>query len=262
MAEILPTEPIQVVQRVDRYGRVPENLLFNQDVSESECRLYAVLTTYDWRQSHQVWPTQKVLCERLGWGHTKLSYTLGALSDRGAISVRRRQRQPAVIELLADLILDTRSDGNQEALITESDGLDYRNRGNAPLTNETREQEIRAASAARGSLSDFEDWWSGWPKKLDKAHAKTAYRARRRQGVTHADLCAARDHYVRSKAGDLTHMKYPATFLNGQDGPWSEFVAGVPNGAEPAMSSQGPQTPTREHNGIIQRFYPGTGWIG
>lgn len=94
---------------------------------------------------------------------------------------------------------------------------------------------VTSPSPPSGSRSvpyetDFEDWWSGWPKKVDKADARANYAARRRQGIEHSVLCASRDNYVRSKRGDTTHMKYPSTFLFGPEGPWSEFIEGIPAG--------------------------------
>lgn len=79
---------------------------------------------------------------------------------------------------------------------------------------------------------DFEAWWSGYPRKVDKAKARERYRARRRQGVTAEQLVTARDAYAMSVAGvESRFVKHASVFLHGADGPWSEWVTGAPEGA-------------------------------
>lgn len=79
---------------------------------------------------------------------------------------------------------------------------------------------------------DFEAWWSGWPRKVEKARARGEYAARRRQGVPAADLTAARDHYAASVAdSEPRFVKHASSFLHGKDGPWSEYVTSAPAGA-------------------------------
>lgn len=106
-------------------------------------------------------------------------------------------------------------------------------RANAMNPDPTRPKdlEIPAATAAVAA-SDWEAWWKGYPQKRDKASARSAYYARRRAGVSHADLIAARDHYVAAE-GASGFVKYGATFLRGKDGPWSEWVAGTPAPSSP-----------------------------
>lgn len=122
-----------------------------------------------------------------------------------------------------------------------------------PQPQPQENKPIRAAKAAPIPEEDFADWWAGWPKKLDKATAAAQYRARRRQGIPADVLIAARDNYVRSKAGDLEHMKYPATFLHGPEGPWSEFTDGIPAAAR----GNGQRGPTPQ-GPAYQEWQPGS----
>lgn len=106
---------------------------------------------------------------------------------------------------------------------------------------------------------EFDKWWSDYPRKIDKAKAFTQFKARRRDGVTLEELIAARDNYA--KVAEPGFIKYPATFLAGKTGPWSEFVDGAPAGAKPAEPKprfEGPQITLREDG---KRFFPGTGWV-
>jgi hypothetical protein len=90
------------------------------------------------------------------------------------------------------------------------------------------EGDETAAPAARFS-TDFADWYDGYPRKRERGNALKAYTARRRAGTSHDDLIAARDNYATAVAGvELDKVKYPASFLSGNDGPWSEWVDGPP----------------------------------
>lgn len=72
---------------------------------------------------------------------------------------------------------------------------------------------------------DFESWWTEWPRKTDKAAARKAYTARRRQGIEPDRLVEARDVYLAGCVGvEARFIKLGATFLNGADGPWSEYL--------------------------------------
>lgn len=115
---------------------------------------------------------------------------------------------------------------------------------------------------------EFDAWWADYPKKADKARARAQYLARRRSGTTAAELIAARDNYLAANDGvEARFLKGGAVFLHGQDGPWSEWVAGAPEGLTvvPAPSKSKPSGPepvmrTRD-DGTLERFYPGTGWV-
>lgn len=80
---------------------------------------------------------------------------------------------------------------------------------------------------------DFEVWWSAYPRKVHRAAAFSAYRARRRDGISHARLDLARCHFKTAKANeDQRFVMHGATFL-ARNGPWSEYESGGPEGEEP-----------------------------
>lgn len=125
------------------------------------------------------------------------------------------------------------------------------------------------AKRADAYSSDFDAWYSEYPRKIERAKAFAAYKARRREGIEAERLTQARDHYSKSVAGS-EFVKYPASFL-AKDGPWSEWEHGPPDGFAVTTSTVSAyqdlqrtpkaMTVTREVNGETQRFYPGTGWI-
>lgn len=93
--------------------------------------------------------------------------------------------------------------------------------GTNPL--DTSGSETRGRAQPFGD--DFTAWWQAWPKKVDRKAAYQRYAARRREGVPAAVLLTARDGYL-AQLRDVQYCKHGATFLNGSDGPWSEFTDG------------------------------------
>lgn len=114
--------------------------------------------------------------------------------------------------------------------------------------------------------ADFDAWYEGYPRKIDRKQALAAYKARRREGIDPERLTKARDEYARATAGS-DHIKYAATFL-AKDGPWSEWEHGPPGGftmplvlgPDAGKNSEAIRT-LRVRGGVTQRFMPGAGWI-
>lgn len=83
----------------------------------------------------------------------------------------------------------------------------------------------------RSYAADFDLWWAGYPRKVDKHRAQQAYVARRRAGLDAAALLAARDHYARAvRDRPMDKIRHAATFL-GPD--VSEWLHGPPPGEVP-----------------------------
>lgn len=119
--------------------------------------------------------------------------------------------------------------GTQEVPVAEPDPSDSARRPVAvgdPISPES------SPSNTRGG--DFDAWWEPWPRKRDRAEAKAKYRARRRQGASHADLCRARDNYLATIT-DPQFCKYGGTFLGPET--WREWLNPVAdtNGHRPKV---------------------------
>jgi len=71
---------------------------------------------------------------------------------------------------------------------------------------------------ARESFQDdFGEWWSAYPRKVEKKVALGKYQAQRRKGVTALTLLTAAKNYAaqcRAKDTELRFIKHPTTFLN------------------------------------------------
>jgi len=94
----------EVRSRVANYGRVPFSLLFDSRVTAEELRLYAYLTTFDFKHKGEVWPGRQLAAKDLGWSVRTVDRHLSALARRGAIARHQAGAgRPSWIELLADV---------------------------------------------------------------------------------------------------------------------------------------------------------------
>jgi hypothetical protein len=105
---------------------------------------------------------------------------------------------------------------------------------NRPSTQTPRKDPFEA---------DFEEWWSAYPRKIDKAVAKRAYAARRRAGAPAADLLTAAQRYAASRRGEEPKFtKHGSTFLNNG---WAEWLPGGAVDGDRPVPAAGPRL--REH---------------
>jgi AraC-like DNA-binding protein len=178
-------ETIAVVQGVAKYGRVPESLLDNLELGSDECRLYALLTTYDFRQEHECWPSQATLAERLGCSERSVRRMVANLLAHGAIDVIRQRRAPARILLLADV--DRTVLAAQESKSGQIDAQDRPDRVIAPLMNETEREtsdELTLVVVAETSRATTEDLFAFWQSATD--HPRARLDAKRRRCIDRA----------------------------------------------------------------------------
>jgi len=152
----------RVISRSAHFGRVPESLLFDSAVSSEACRLYAFLTTFDYRRTGKAWCGREEAAERLGWSVSKVGRVLKDLQDAGAIMRRRGRREVMVIELLADVIQDrsplTSLGGSKTGHPRGQDGSSGDpSKRLSPLSIQEREQEGAASPDGAAPLSLLEE---------------------------------------------------------------------------------------------------------
>lgn len=113
--------------------------------------------------------------------------------------------------------------------------------GHTETEVDTQVQELSRASASTEDslaasldvLAEFDLWWREYPRHTDKAQARRRYQARIRAGTDTTALLAAAVNYARScEHTDVRFIKHAATFLNGDDGPWSEWIDPTARAAE------------------------------
>ena len=84
---------------------------------------------------------------------------------------------------------------------------------------------------------DFEEFWSAYPRKVDKGAAYKKYRARRKDGWSAHELLTAAENYAaqcRKKKTEKDYIKHPKTFLSDTT-PFTQFL---PKGMEPGAEKK------------------------
>jgi len=90
------------------------------------------------------------------------------------------------------------------------------------------EGTVKRARSTDAYTAEFDCWWSAYPRKINKADARKAYIARRREGITAERLTQARNAYAHARRGeDLQFTRHASSFL-AKDGPWTEWENGPP----------------------------------
>lgn len=78
--------------------------------------------------------------------------------------------------------------------------------------------------------AEFTDFWSFYPRPINKKAASAMWKTRLRENVPPEDMVAAAKHYAlycRKLKTEIRFIKHPATFL-GPNRPFEEFVNGPP----------------------------------
>ena len=113
-------------------------------------------------------------------------------------------------------------------------------------------------SVSNSHEAEFESWWKLYPRKTDKARARKTFVARRRAGVPFADLERACLHYATSVANaEPQFVKHAATFLAGDDGPWSEWITRGPSRRRHDVPSRPPHAARELRAGRSRAPRPG-----
>lgn len=200
------------------FALVPEWVL-NLPISDRAVRLYGVLSRFADNETGECWPSRQTLWTRLGCSERSLDAAVKELQAHGAIIKQKRPREDgqAGYQTNAWTVIRTANLAPGGADCAPPPGAE-----NAAKNYSHSELEISPIER------DFSDWWAGYPRKVERKQALSAYKARRREGVDHSRLVAARDNYRHAKAGtDPTYIKHGSSFL-AKDGPWSEWESGPP----------------------------------
>jgi hypothetical protein len=86
---------------------------------------------------------------------------------------------------------------------------------------------------APDGTAEFAEWYAAYPRKTDKGHARTAFKAARKKASFETLMDGVRRFANESKGTEPKFLAYPATWLNGErwedepaqkivvNGPWS-----------------------------------------
>ena len=142
-------------------------------------------------------------------------------ADVEAERAENRKRQKAFRERQRNGVTNVVTDGVTEAA---TNGTPSRPVPTLPLTT------TPTADAA----AEFDQWYAAYPRKIDKGHARTAFKAARKKTSLETLMAAVQQFALHSKGTDPKFLAYPATWLNGErwedeapqqtvvTGPWSK----------------------------------------
>lgn len=108
---------------------------------------------------------------------------------------------------------------NEKALLGEPEE-------NTPALPDTQSPKPKPRKAIRNYSTDFEEFWSVYPRKVNKAQAYKKYKARLEDGFSHEQLLEAAKNYVAQCKRDKTDEKYilhGKTFL-GEYTPFLDYL--------------------------------------
>lgn len=100
---------------------------------------------------------------------------------------------------------------------------------------------VPRSSEGAGGLpfgADFDEWYRVFPRKKERKLAHRKYVARRREGVSKADLLtAARNYRQETSKTEQRYIKHAATFL-GPDEHWREYLEEIPDDGVPLVEDE------------------------
>ena len=108
---------------------------------------------------------------------------------------------------------------NEKALLGEPEE-------NVPALPEAQSPEPKSRKAISNYSTDFEEFWSIYPRKVDKAQAYKKYKARLEDGFSHEQLLKAAKNYADQCRRDRTedkYIKHGKTFL-GESTPFLDYL--------------------------------------
>ncbi|MCI8562001.1 MAG: prephenate dehydrogenase [Lachnospiraceae bacterium] len=107
--------------------------------------------------------------------------------------------------------------------------------GGVPVLPQDEEKpEPKSNKAINRYSTDFEELWSVYPRKVDKAQAYKKYRARLEDGFSHEQLLEAAKNYAAQCKRDRTedkYIKHGKTFL-GESTPFLDYLPKEPKKQE------------------------------
>lgn len=97
-------------------------------------------------------------------------------------------------------------------------------------TATTTATEDKSSTRPADADAEFAQWYSVYPRKIDKGHARTAFKAARKKTSLGTLVAAAEQFALHSRGTDVKFLAYPATWLTGErwedEAPQQSVVAG------------------------------------
>jgi len=106
---------------------------------------------------------------------------------------------------------------------------------------EEEEGNVTCNVTKKGYTPEFELWYEGYPRKVSKRKAQSAWNARIKEGVSVDELTRARNTYRNKVRGkDSEYTMHPSTFL-GKDRRWEDYLEKDPHYYRPMFNETCPK---------------------
>lgn len=97
-------------------------------------------------------------------------------------------------------------------------------------TATTTATEDKSSTRTADADAEFAQWYAAYPRKIDKGHARTAFKAARKKTSLETLVAATEQFALHSRGTDVKFLAYPATWLTGErwedEAPQQSVVAG------------------------------------
>lgn len=127
---------------------------------------------------------------------------------------------------------DPPDDGTESGAISGANRPDIRPiiGGIAEIEGEEREKRENTPSSTRVDDDEFETWWQAYPRKVDKGHARKAYKTARTKtdAATLLDAVESFAETCRRSGTDPKFIAHASTWLNGER--WTDTESPRPRG--------------------------------
>lgn len=209
--------------RFPQYGRVPAELLRDPSMSAGAIRLFAMLDDYADRDSGVCWPSIETLMEGMGVARKTIKRALTELIEAGWIEREERfngKRQSSNRYIVHGAKRGVTSDPGEGVT---SDPQNQNQKEPKPSSVKKRPNRRKKTTLKPPDEAIFEAWWKDYPRKVNKAGARTSWVAVIGSGKTEELTLALANYNASVVASGTEYVMHPTTFLNGR---WEDFSDG------------------------------------
>jgi hypothetical protein len=213
------------LRRTYRFACTPEWVLYHQDLSAMDVRVYGVLDRFAGKDD-ACFPKQELIAERIGVCRKTISRSIAALVQVGALIVKDQfvdGRQTSSLYILAGE--EPLTGGTQESHRWDTEvppGWDTE----VPPKGEPYEGEKTIMLISDERDTGFAAFWQAYPRKTNKKNAERAWRRLKQRDREDATAALEEHKRILWTGKDQQFIPHAATWLNGRR--WEDELPSVP----------------------------------
>jgi len=199
-----------------RFSIVPEAVL-DADISDRAVRIYGILARYADSETGECFPSRETLAKRARCHWRSVDRAIQELIKIGALEKHHRRDGEAyqsnlyVVKRVVTGLSGGTDTGVTGVLTPQSVGTDTG--GNLTRTTELEPKELEPLNNIDTAFKQF---WSEYPRKKDKGHARRAFEKALEKTDLETILDGVRLYKTAEAHNDIEFIAYPATWLNGE----------------------------------------------